>query len=241
MIIICMVIIALVVYMAFIFYTRQNRWHTTRHHKFLTEIELLEQERLRIRADLHEEIGPMLVLAFRLVEAKVNGTNTEKDILRQACKNLQHALGRMDGILANLFDERIIEKGLEASLRNYLDQYFQLKGVKSHFTCKLKSNLNEATIMELYRIMQEIINNSIKHADASVMAISIRELKGSLYISFADDSEAATEFNGICTTRQGLHNLEYRVHLLGGEITIEDKMSFNYFIEIPLDTGKLKT
>lgn len=172
----CVVIACLFIYLAYIFIRTHNRRNTLQQQTLRTELHMLQEERRRIGANLHDEITPVLILAFRQVEAAKNNPDNyiKDDTLDKVCKNLQNTVTRMSGILYDLLDDRIITNGLEHSIRIFLRQYMQLYGIKKQLTYNVSSPLKNEIVMELYRIIQEIINNSIKHGRATRISMYIK-------------------------------------------------------------------
>lgn len=237
----CVVIACLFVYLAYVFIRKHNQRNTIQQQSLRTELNMLQEERRRIGANLHDEITPVLILAFRQLEAVKNDPENyiKDDMLDKVCKNLQNTIPRMNGILFDLLDDRIINNGLENSIRGFLRQYVQLYGIKKQLTYNVTSPLKNEIVMELYRIIQEIINNSIKHGRASYISMYIKEKKKVLYIVYIDNSSATPAENTAGSTGQGLHNIYTRVELLGGEMVRNENNNNSYIIEIPLDAEKL--
>ena len=89
----------------------------------------------------------------------------------------------------------------------------------------------------LYRICQEAITNTIKHAHAKTLQIGLSEEQGNLLLFTKDDGRGFDiEKQKINVNGLGLKSLQSRVEILNGIYTVESKLNegTNYFIKIPL-------
>jgi signal transduction histidine kinase len=90
--------------------------------------------------------------------------------------------------------------------------------------------------LNIYRIIQELMNNTIKYADASEVLIQLNYKDGDLYVQYEDDG-VGFNINNLNARGMGLENIEYRVRYLKGRMSIETKEGdgVSYFIKIPLN------
>lgn len=203
----------------------------------LAEISSMEKERARIAADLHDELGPMLsavklrVSSFELAdeEDKVQAQKTEQ--------HLDNLIKRMREISYDLIPNTLIRKGLPVALKEFIEYINQ--GGKLNITLEVEEpiEVTEQKGIHLYRIVQEIINNTIKHAEASFLHIELKQKNDMLHLATKDDGvgfdhyAAAKGKGGI-----GLRNIYSRTEIIGGQMFVESGKSkgTNYMFEIPL-------
>ena len=199
------------------------------------EIESIENERKRIAGDLHDELGPILS-AVRLQINHLEPTDeTEQAVLQKSTMQIDEVIKRFREISYDLLPNTLVRKGLIKAIEEFAYRMSE--------TSKLRIDLTMDTVkleplqeINFYRIIQEIIHNTIKHAQASLLCIEIRENNQLIYLSTKDDGvgfnyqEKSAASGGL-----GLLNLQSRVEVLNGQLTVSSSHGkgtiFN--IEIP--------
>lgn len=202
---------------------------------FLNEINLLEKERTRIARDLHDEIGPLL----SLTKYQVNGIHgLDEKQLKQIDKtneNLQMIIELLGNIAINLTPGILIKKGLRAALEGFISDYSEMVFAETRFLYEVNQEIPSPVAIHLYRIIQELVHNAVKHSKATRLELHFKERDQRLYIFYRDNgigfSTNETESNGI-----GLRSLKSRTGMLGGRMRCTSKPGegTEYFIEIPL-------
>jgi two-component system sensor histidine kinase UhpB len=199
--------------------------------RFLTSqlLTAQERERKRISMELHDELGQgltVLKLQMRNIE-KVLGQSRED--LKQDC---QHLLRYLDEVIDNVrrlsrdLSPAILEDlGLMSALKyliNEFDKHYEVS-----FSLE-PENLNDLFPQEaqiiIYRIFQESLTNIYKHAQATRVALSIREQNGSISLMVEDNGTgfniAAVLAGDIDSRGLGLAALDERARMLGGALHI---------------------
>ena len=236
------VITGVVIGTIFIYFTitiyRNHRKHfRLLSQNFVAEMELLEKERTRIATDLHDELGPILALT-KIQLNSVDGLSSEQKIhLSKAENNIKLLTERFSGIAKNLTPKALVNKGLETALRDFLEQFENLTALKMELHYRIKSNLDILHSLHIYRMVQELIHNTIKHSGATNVQIELSERKNRIYILYKDNGigflkkKLNEKSNGL-----GLQSIRNRVEMLGGKMdnTATLKSGVEYFFEIPL-------
>ena len=200
----------------------------------LAEITTLETERARMSADLHDEMGPVLsAIKFRI--NAVDSAN-EEDLaqLQQAGNQIDEVIDRMRTIARDLLPSSLTRKGLVVAIREYISV------ISSALPVQFQSDVKTLTpewSLNIYRIIQEIVNNAIKHAKASRMVISLKEKENRLELICEDDGvgldyfRISTESNGL-----GLRNIKSRVEIMGGTMQVSSpgEKGTQFYISLPL-------
>lgn len=203
----------------------------------LAEITAMEKERARIAADLHDELGPML----SAIKLKINSFElTDADDLVQVDKTNNHIDGlikRMREISYDLIPNTLIRKGLVIALREFIDYINRDNVFKIDFVADESLNISEQKAIHLYRIAQEIINNTIKHSGGNTLRIYLKQANGTLFLSTLDngtgfDQYAASKGEGGI----GLRNILSRTEIIGGQMFVESQKNngTKYSFEIPV-------
>jgi len=179
-------------------------------------IETQESERLRISADMHDEIGPLL----SAIKLQINafGYATSKDNLAESISSVSNQL---DLAISNI---RVIVRDLafkKPGLLTYIEGFKNIVEAEGRMSftlnhSNLKMEMTENAEANIYRIVSELINNSIKHSTGSQIILNINEDDRNLYIEYADNgtSNELTKNN----IGMGLKNIQNRVSSLNGNI-----------------------
>ena len=203
----------------------------------LAEITAMEKERARIAADLHDELGPML----SAIKLKINSfeLSDEEDKI-QVDKTNDHIDGlvkRMREISYDLIPNTLIRKGLVVAAKEFIDYTTKGGQFKIELEAEEPISVNEQKSIHIYRIIQEIINNTIRHAKATQLKIRLTQKDSKLFLFTADDGVgfdhyAASKGEGGI----GLRNIISRSEIIGGEIFVDSvkNKGTKYTFEIPV-------
>ena len=217
---------------------RQQRKNVELYRKnVLAEITAMEKERARIAADLHDELGPML----SAIKLKIGSFELiDEDDKREAKKTDDHIdslMKRMREISYDLIPNTLIRKGLVTALKQFTDFINESDGLKINFETSDNINPDQNKSIHIYRIAQEVINNTIRHSGAKLLDIKLKQENGTLILSTTDDGvgfdhhAAAKGEGGI-----GLRNILNRTEIIGGQMFIESEKQkgTKYSFEIPV-------
>jgi two-component system NarL family sensor kinase len=159
-----------------------------RHQKELTEasIEVAETERERIAKNIHDDLGTQLnVLKLILTKIARNTSNTElvQELIRESGSLLELSIENIRGISQDLMPPTLVKLGYEKGLSE-LSRQINASGIIKMDLLQTSSGirLSPKTELQLYRIVQEVINNIIKHAAAKSIAILL-STKGPYFIT----------------------------------------------------------
>lgn len=206
-------------------------------------IRLQEEERQRIAADLHDDAGPLLATArLYLNENLVNLDKTSQlqsiynakqiiDDTIQLIRNISHSL--MPPTLKNF--------GLESAV-NDLFQKISSSG-SMNASCRFhdyRNRMEPEDELIIFRVIQELVNNILKHSNASFIHLTQNLSGDKLFIRMHHDGKGLTQsdFEKLNKSANGLglKNIQSRLKLLHGRIFFEKDMSQTYFkvtIEVP--------
>ena len=131
----------------------------------------------------------------------------------------------------------LIKKGLAEAVQFFIEDIRQGNPMHIHLTYSELPLLEEQSSINIYRILQEVVHNTIKHAGASRLAIDINFNQDCLTVITKDDGKGF-DYEGAMKNNfgLGLRNLLSRTEMLGGKMFIETKKGSGttYIFEIPL-------
>jgi PAS domain S-box-containing protein len=189
-----------------------------------------EDERSRISRDLHDEVGQQLTaLRFALERAKgTNGSGETPLDLSQIdgiAKNIDKSL---DFLAWELRPALLDGVGLGTAISNYAKQWSEHSGVRVDVVSPTfkRKRLSARIETNLYRIMQEALNNIHKHAKASAVDVVLEQINGAIRMVITDDGQGFSIKNkGKLAAGLGLTGMKERASLLGGTLDIESSRS----------------
>ena len=186
-----------------------------------------EEERRRLRRDLHDGVGPTLASFSQRLEtaAELIHTNPQKSekIIHALQGQVTDTVAEIRRLVYALRPPVLDEFGLVSAIREHTAQYRGPKGIRVTFDVSdPMPPLPAAVEVAAYRIALEAFTNIIKHAQASTCHILIRIENGSLLLEISDNGKGlpAETHAGI-----GFHSMRERASELGGEFSIENKPS----------------
>lgn len=204
-----------------------------------SSIKAQEEERKRIAHDMHDELGAVLSIAkMHLVQLEEKEKNRPGELLT-ALRNIRSltetSMASMRRISHVLMPPQLETFGLVKTLESFARQANSAGGTQIHI--KSEGNLLEIpweTSLGLYRIIMELVNNTIRHAGANNITIELENGNGNVRCIYTDDGRGmtpASEWYGI-----GFKSMEGRLSSLRGtmEFPGPDK-GFRVVISIPLN------
>ncbi len=220
-------ILALIV---FIYYFRRKRYN-----RFLYEqnaftrqlIDSMEAERKRIATELHDSIGQELLIIKNRALLALNDLKNKKNV-REQLDEISHtasqAIQETREITNNLRPYQIDRLGLKKSLESIIDRAARTTTISFTSDIDPIDNLIPKEMeIHVYRIIQECVNNIIKHAHAKSGKVTIKRWYNRLNIDVVDDgtgfdvlSEKAKNERGI-----GIQGIVERIRFIGGTMRIE--------------------
>jgi len=185
-----------------------------------------EEERERIARDIHDELGSILVaikIEAALLAGKLPGGD---DPLRKKAHSIEalldQAMGTASRVARELRPGILKEFGLQAAIECQAEDFAQRTGVTCRLQCEDDgSELDEATSLALFRIVQEALTNVAKHAHASLVVLRLYRDGAKVVLEVRDNGRGIAE-NDIHKPRSfGLRGILERSRSLAGDFRIE--------------------
>lgn len=201
------------------------------------KLEALEQERRVISADLHDDIGPLLSAALlKLSTVNPEGAR-EKVFLQQADAHIREIYTRIRELSVQMVPRAIEKKGPFYALDEFAESCLEGQDLRVDITLLTCPGLSEYRSLHLFRMLQEILHNTIKHAGAKQFSVDAWTEGPELIIDTRDDGHgfdlaAAQEMGGL-----GLQNILVRARMIGArmEITTSPGTGTCYSIQLPIN------
>ncbi|MBL6449382.1 tetratricopeptide repeat protein [Fulvivirga sp. 29W222] len=196
-------------------------------------IEGQEKERERIAQELHDGVAGNLA-GIKLVLANLSGKEQNQE-LNKVIRNIDETYHEVRTLSHHLIPPKIMENEFIELIKNYLDDLKRSHLFEIHFGYHPQTELNKLPNQiktEVYRIIQELMNNIIKHAKADQVDIQLTKLNESLNLMVEDNGvgfDASATSSGI-----GLNNIHSRVKLLDGEINIDTTINRGTIVDITI-------
>lgn len=210
----------------------QNKINFANTQRKRNLIEGQETERKRLSQELHDGIGPLLTsLRFYVESLNIDAKqkNDAKEIIDQTIAEIRR-------MVYDLMPPTLIDFGVAATLQTFVNLIKKSTHIDIEFDNGIKENnskIDDTISISVFRICQELINNTIKHSKATKIRISITEFDELLSVFYFDNG-LGYNFEKV-ETGSGLINIKERVEILNGSIhfTPEKKHATVEF-EIPL-------
>lgn len=204
----------------------QNTILSLTEKKSRAAVEAEIQERKRIGQELHDGLGQMLSVArlnISVLQQKSSLTEErKKELLDAAMYSVDKAFYELRDISHNLAPSVLTEKGFIGALKDLSDQINQSKVMKVNLeTFGLNGSLDNLIENTLYRAVQELINNTIKHAKATNIYLQLVKSETEITLMDEDNGVGFNMNNTLIENGGGLSNIRSRVENLSGSIFID--------------------
>jgi signal transduction histidine kinase len=194
-----------------------------------TIIQTEEKERKRFAKDLHDGLGPLLSSVKMSVSslAQMKQDEASREIIENTELVINEAIKSIKEISDNLSPHILSNFGLVRALSNFINKINIAKTLRVNLITELKDERFDVNVeVVLYRVICELINNTIKHAQAKKINISLFQEGEYLNITYKDDGKGfdvskIIEHQG--GSGMGFSNIYSRINSLKGEINIESE------------------
>ena len=179
-----------------------------------------EDEQNRIAEDIHDDIGPMLS-AIKLQVANLSELEPDEitESIDQIEDHLNMVINNVRGVARNLSSQIITKYGLEQSLIENINLVSTLKKLMIDFKYDVKNiELNDDYQINIYRIVRELLTNSVKHSNCTLINISIKNINDFLIVKYSDNGDKIDQPD--LGKSMGQTNIKNRINLLKGKIIL---------------------
>lgn len=204
-------------------------------------LEAEENERKRIASDLHDGVGQIMSAAKMNLSAmgsEIPFTNEEQKRTFEKVLNLvDEGCKEVRSVSHNMMPNALVKAGLASAVREFINQ-IDARIIKTDlYTEGLNERIDSNIETVLYRVIQECVNNVIKHAKANHLDISLIKDTDGIAVTIEDngkgfDSNNKNNFDGI-----GLKNIQTRVEYLKGTVEWNSALGKGTLVAIHIPVG----
>ncbi len=220
---ICLSIGVMYAHKLFKYIDRLNRQRQLLNKRILTAVLRTEEKaRSRFSKELHDGLGPLLSSAKISLTALAREEHNEeqREIIANTTYVIDEAIRSLREISNNLSPHVLNDFGLARGVQNFIDKSAAMHDVKIRFTTNLRTERYDTDIeVILYRVICELINNSLKHAACKTINLSLAQNGTEMVLDYSDDGHG---FNpqAMMDCGMGLSNIASRINSLGGTFDI---------------------
>lgn len=198
-------------------------------YKSILMLEGQEEERKRIARDIHDGIGQMLIaLKLTLESTSVASSAQTTQRVQESLGILSNIIKEVRRVAFNLTPSSLNDFGLPPAIKKFCQEVGELMGInitfenKTHFINRLNTNVET----HIYRIVQEGVNNAIKHANASEIQVVFAHSVSKLNVEIVDngigfDYAKVQETGHFAKSGHGIFNIRERANFIDGQFEIE--------------------
>jgi signal transduction histidine kinase len=206
----------------------EERNHLLRAQRQQEIIHAQEEERKRISEVLHNDIGQILVLAKLKAADSIN--NEASDLLNEAIKKVRTVSFELSPALLDDF-------GLQTAVKDVVEKKLGEAGINSNVQFKnVQPKLSAVIQISVFRIVQELVNNAIKHSNAGKVSFSILTTGKKVFINYTDNGKgfSADHIQKVRSSGLGWRIIADRIRLLNGSYEIKNLENAGTAISITL-------
>ncbi|MBS1919521.1 MAG: hypothetical protein JST17_04630 [Bacteroidetes bacterium] len=211
---------------------QQRRIAELETEKKLTATEAIlkgeEQERTRLAKDLHDGLGGMLSgIKYTLNTMKGNliMTPDNAQAFERSIDMLDSSIKEMRRVAHNMMPEALVKFGLDAALKDFCNDINQSGALQVNYQSigMDGAQIEQTTSITIYRIVQELLNNTMKHAAAKNTIVQVTKSENILSVTVEDDGKGFDKEILKASKGIGWDNIQNRVEFLKGRLDVHSQ------------------
>jgi two-component system NarL family sensor kinase len=187
-----------------------------------------EQERTRLAKDLHDGLGGMLSgikYSFQTMKGSLVMTSENAQAFERGMDMLDSSIKEMRRVAHNMMPEALVKFGLDTALRDFCNDINQSGALQVNYQSigMEEAKVEHTTAITIYRIVQELINNTMKHAAAKTAIVQVSKTNEVITVTVEDDGVG---FNPVLLQQArgiGWSNIQSRLEYLKGKLDIQSE------------------
>jgi signal transduction histidine kinase len=183
-----------------------------------------EEERTRLARDLHDGVGGLLSgvkLSMSNMKENFFLSQSNVDSFNNVIRQLDQSIAELRRVSHNMMPESLVKFGLKETIENYCERLNHSDQIKVQLqTYGMDERMEQSTEIVIYRMIQELLNNVIKHANAKNVLIQLVREKERFNLTVEDDGKGFDIAKVENTSSAGLNNIRARAAYLNGTVDI---------------------
>lgn len=199
-----------------------------------------EKERTRLARDLHDGLGGMLSgIKYSLNAMKGNLVMTPENhqAFERSMDMLDSSIREMRRVAHNMMPEALVKFGLDTALKDFCNDINQSGTLHINYQSIGLENIEveQTTSITIYRIVQELVNNTMKHAAAKSAIVQVSKTDNAISITVEDDGKGFNTLVLEGTKGIGWSNIQSRVEYLKGKLDVQSAPGKGTSVHIELN------
>lgn len=197
-------------------------------------IETQEEERQRIAKDLHDDISAKLNVVSLNTNVLLEGGLEEygvKQTLKHILNVTNKVLKSSRDIAHNLLPPVLEKFGLREAIEELAEE-FSTTHFNVTYNIVYEEAFSTANELHVFRIIQELLNNSVKHGKATEAKINLETSKSTKLLEYSDNGKGFNVTEALQKKGLGLNNIQSRVEILQGNLTMESPKSGGVLFQV---------
>ncbi|HRP33393.1 MAG TPA: PAS domain S-box protein [Agriterribacter sp.] len=201
-----------------------------------TVLDTQESERRKLAEELHDNVNQLLGVVKLYIEHSIVNEQIREGLLRKSNEYIDKAIQELRNLSRNLAPPLLAELGLEHSLMSMAEAIEEVQPITIRVDIE---NLQEDRLMDghklmLYRIVQEQLNNIVKHARAQNATVHLEQSGNRVLLTITDDG-AGTDLAMDSGQGMGLRNIRNRVELYQGKIYMDTAPGKGFVLNVEFE------
>lgn len=222
-------------------------------------LRIQEDERKYVSREIHDELGQQVTAINLDLKMAVKEASSEelKSLVKRAISESEQLLESLHHFATRIRPPEIDDLGLVDAIKSLVWEFEQRTRVSTRFESNIENEpIASILSINVFRLIQESLNNILKHSDASEASIKIiknssieipqleitvsDDGKGTDYLSNAENTETSSDRSSTSSRRLGILGMKERVQLLNGSIQFSSELGkgTTIFIQLPLDADE---
>jgi PAS domain S-box-containing protein len=200
-----------------------------------------EQERARIARELHDDINQRVaMLAVELDQIRHNNPALPSEVLstvQELRKRTIEISSDVQALSHDLHSSQLEYLGAVAGMKSWCKEFAERQKMEIDCRHDVRSTLPPEIGLSLFRVLQEAVNNAIKHSGEKRVEVQLREDSGQIHLIVRDSGKGFDVETALCGKGLGLTSMRERIRLVNGTIAIESRPmgGTTIHVRIPLE------
>ncbi len=198
-----------------------------------------EKVRSRYSRELHDGMGPLLSSAKMSMSVLAKNIESEenRELITSTSAVIDEAIRSLREISNNLSPQVLNNFGLERGISNFINKSPQLRSIEMHYDTNLrKERFNHDIEVILYRVVCELINNSLKHSGCTRIDLDLQHVYDRIYLTYKDNG-CGFDTQAVADCGMGMSNITSRINSIGGIVDITSQPNAGMAASIIVSTS----